>query len=92
MTSIQLPQSIKTISERAFASTGLSEFVLPASLKIIGKEAFASCNLSVVVYDGQIAEGTNAFDKANFRPSAYIKVQKIYKDSFIRKSETKRNC
>lgn len=82
---IHFPQSIKNISDRAFANTGISEIVFPESLNRIGQEAFASCNLSAVVYEGKIADGSEAFDKANFVSSAYIKVHKIYKESFIRK-------
>ena len=83
LVNVQLPQTIKSISDRAFANTGITEIILPASLKDIGKEAFASCSLSVIIYEGQIADGVNAFDNVKFESSAYIKVQKIYKTSFV---------
>ena len=68
LVTIQLPQTIKYISDRAFANTGISKITFPASLT-----------------QGQIADGSNAFDYADFDSSAYIKVQKIYKESFINK-------
>lgn len=83
LVNVQLPQTIKIISDRAFANTGITEIIFPASLRDIGKEAFASCNLSAIIYDGQIADGVNAFDNVKFESSAYIKVQKIYKASFV---------
>ena len=85
LVTIQLPQTIKYISDRAFANTGISKITFPASLTRIGKEAFSNCKLSAVIFEGQIADGANAFDYADFDPSAYIKVQKIYKESFISK-------
>ena len=85
LVTIQLPQTIKYISDRAFANTGISSITFPASLTRIGNEAFANCKLSAVIFEGRIADGANAFDYADFAPSAYIKVQKIYKESFISK-------
>lgn len=85
LVTIQLPQTIKYISDRAFANTGISKITFPASLTRIGKEVFSNCKLSAVIFEGQIADGANAFDYADFDPSAYIKVQKIYKESFISK-------
>ncbi len=85
LVTIQLPQTIKYISDRAFANTGISKITFPASLTRIGKEAFSNCKLSAVIFEGQIADGANAFDYADFDSSAYIKVQKIYKESFISK-------
>ena len=89
--SIKLPQTIKSISDRAFANTGITEIVFPFSLQKLGKEVFSSCNLSIVRFEGQIASGTNAFDGVKFAPSAYVKVQKIYKDEFIRKYPNLKN-
>ena len=88
---IKLPQTIKSISDRAFANTGITQIEIPTSLKELGKEVFASCNLSVILYHGPIASGTNAFDGVKFAPSGYIKVQKIYKDDFIRKYPNLKN-
>ena len=85
LVTIQLPQTIKYISDRAFANTGISKITFPASLTRIGNEAFSNCKLSAVIFEGQIADGANAFDYTDFDPSAYIKVQKIYKESFISK-------
>ena len=85
LVTIQLPQTIKYISDRAFANTGISNITFPASLSRIGKEVFSNCKLSAVIFEGQIADGSNAFDYADFDSSAYIKVQKIYKEAFISK-------
>ena len=85
LVTIQLPQTIKYISDRAFANTGISKITFPASLTRIGNEVFSNCKLSAVIFEGQIADGPNAFDYADFDSSAYIKVQKIYKESFISK-------
>ena len=84
LSTIKLPQTIKGISERAFANTGITEIAFPTSLQKLGKEVFTSCNLSAILYEGQIASGANAYDGVKFIPSAYIKVHKKYKDEFIR--------
>ena len=84
LTSVKFPQTIKCISDRAFANTGITEIEFPTSLQKLGKEVFYSCNLSVVRYEGQIASGANSFDGVKFTSSAYIKVQKMYKDDFVR--------
>ena len=63
---------------------GWAEIVFPFSLQKLGKEVFSSCNLSIVRFEGQIPSGTNAFDGVRFSPSAFIKVQKMYKDDFVR--------
>jgi hypothetical protein len=81
---VQLPNTIKTIGERAFANTGLTEISMPASLQKLGKDVFHSCSLFLVVFDGQVPEGSDAFNGANFIPSASIKVQKEYKDGFVK--------
>lgn len=81
---VQLPNTIKTIGERAFANTGLTEISMPASLQKLGKEVFHSCPLFLVVFDGQVPEGAEAFNGASFTPSASIKVQKEYKDGFVK--------
>lgn len=80
---VHLPQTIKTISDRAFANTGISEIELPASLQTFGKEVFDSCKLSLVIYDGPIASGAEAYNGATFTESALIKLQKEYKEDFI---------
>lgn len=85
---IELPHTIKSISDRAFANTSITQVEFPASLNELGKEVFASCNLSAILYQGQIASGPKAFDGVKFAPSAYVKVQKIYKDEFIRRYPT----
>ncbi len=85
LVTIQLPQTLKYISDRAFANTGISNITFPASLTRIGNEVFSNCKLSAVIFEGQIADGSDAFNYADFDSSAYIKVQKIYKEAFISK-------
>ena len=80
---IQLPQTIKTIGDNAFANTGLTDVSFPESLQKLGEDVFCSCSLSAVVFEGQAPDGSNAFDGVKFTPSAYILVQKVYKDAFV---------
>lgn len=82
---IKLPQTIKNISDRAFANTGISKIIFPASLSKIGREVFANCKLMSVVFEGQIGEGYDAFDSVDFISTFYVKVQKKYKTIFIDK-------
>ena len=80
---IQLPHTINTIGDNAFANTGLTDVSFPESLKKLGEDVFCSCSLSAVVFEGKAPDGFNAFDGAKFTPSAYILVQKAYKDAFV---------
>lgn len=84
LTSIKLSQTLKYISDRAFANTGITEIEFPTSIQTIGKEVFSACTLSVVRYEGQIANGANAYDGVIFKSSAYIQMQKSHKDDFVR--------
>lgn len=81
---VQLSNTIKIIGEKVFANTSLTEISMPASLQKLGKEVFHSCSLFLVVFDGQVPEGSDAFNGASFIPSASIKVQKEYKDGFVK--------
>ncbi len=81
---IQLPQTIKTIGERAFANTGLSEVTIPASLQEFGKDVFYSCTLSSVVFDGKVPIGQYVFNGVKFAPSAFILVKKEFKEDFVK--------
>lgn len=80
---IQLPHTIKVIGDNAFANTGLTNVSFPESLQKLGEGVFCSCPLSAIVFEGKAPDGSNAFDGAIFTPSAYILVQKIYKDAFV---------
>lgn len=80
---IQLPHTIKTIGDNAFANTGLTDVSFPESLQKLGEDAFCSCSLSAVVFEGKAPDGSSAFDGVKFTPSAYILVQKAYKDAFV---------
>lgn len=44
LTSVQLPDSVLYIEDRAFMTTGLESISLPRHLKSIGASAFAECN------------------------------------------------
>lgn len=49
VTSVQLPQSLKTIGEKAFSSSGLAcNLVLPEGLVSIGENAFGDCSITAV--------------------------------------------
>ncbi len=64
MTSITLPDSVKTIGDYAFSNcTGLTGISIPDSVTSIGKEAFASCrNLTnVTIPDSVTSIGIRAF-------------------------------
>ena len=84
LVNVQLPHTIKTIGDRAFANTSLTDISFPASLQELGKEVFCSCSLSAVKFDGHAPEGSSAFNGVNFISSARIMVQKEYKDEFTR--------
>ncbi|MBQ3783086.1 MAG: leucine-rich repeat protein [Lachnospiraceae bacterium] len=84
LVNVQLPHTIKTIGNRAFANTSLTDISFPASLQELGKEVFCSCSLSAVKFDGHAPEGSSAFNGVNFISSARIMVQKEYKDEFTR--------
>ncbi len=88
LVNVQLPHTIKTIGDRAFANTSLTDISFPASLQEFGKEVFCSCSLSAVKFDGHSPEGSGAFNGANFLSSARIMVQKVYKDEFTRSYPT----
>lgn len=89
--SVQLPQTIKIISNKAFASTGITEIIIPASVKRMGDEVFKSCTLSMVVFEGQTPEGSNAFNGVSFMSSSVITVPKEYKSSYKEKYPSIKN-
>lgn len=63
LTSIQLPEGLESIGERAFEGwTALKEISFPSSLKEIGQEAFNGCGLENVTIPDNIEEvGYRAF-------------------------------
>ena len=57
VTDVNLPSSLISIGDNAFAGTLISEVTIPPSLKIIGASAFASCKyLKKVILDDNIEE------------------------------------
>ena len=84
LVNVQLPHTIKTIGNRAFANTSLTDISFPASLQELGEDAFSSCSLTAIVFEGQAPKGSNAFRGVKFTSSAYILVQKTYKDGFVK--------
>ena len=50
LTSVTLPDTLKTIGDRAFASTGLTSIKLPDNCTEIGEGAFESCRTLKTVY------------------------------------------
>ena len=84
LVNVQLPHTIKTIGNRAFANTSLTDISFPASLQELGEDAFSLCSLTAIVFEGQAPKGSNAFRGVKFTSSAYILVQKTYKDGFVK--------
>lgn len=91
LTSINLPQSLKTISDYAFAHNNLSQIVLPSSLEKIGDNAFFDNRLSkeIVLPESLKDLGERAF-KSNritklVSKSPYLKVLKeaVFEDNSI---------
>ena len=64
LTSIEIPNSITSIGEIAFAYTGLVSVVIPSSVKYISSSTFYSCNKleSVVISNGVNIIGSMAFE------------------------------
>lgn len=61
LTSVVLPNGLKTIGEGAFASTALSGITIPASVTSIGKDAFKSCaSLASVAFTPSAQESVAA--------------------------------
>ncbi len=67
---VKLPQSVKVVSDFAFAETSIEEIVIPASLKSIGHNAFAAKTLRKVVFED--SDFTN-INKNQFANSEWLK-------------------
>ena len=63
VTSVTLPNSIKSIGEFAFANTGLKSITIPGSVSAIGEGAFSGCSLltGVTLLNGVETVGEGAF-------------------------------
>ncbi len=63
LTSVTIPNSMKTISDFAFSSVRLSEITIPEGVETIGQYAFANCTWlkSVVIAESVISIDKNAF-------------------------------
>lgn len=100
MSNIMLPQTIKTIQERAFAEcTKLQEIEIPAATTKIESYAFADCqNLKTIIVRGTTPAkiGADIFTKNNdmkiYVPAnslnAYLQEWAEYKDYIVGKSES----
>lgn len=66
LTSIELPESVTAIGERAFAGSGLTSIILPYRILTISESTFAGCSdLSSVTFDGDLESvGYGAFEGA----------------------------
>ena len=71
VTTINLPNNIKTIGDSAFQYSGIEFIILPASVSSVGNEAFKACNnLTSIVFQ----EGANkTFGNQVFAQSTHLK-------------------
>ena len=61
---VQLPDSIRSIEEQAFSSSGIKRIYIPEGVEYIGKEAFKNTSLSEVFLPRTIRDiGRDAFPK-----------------------------
>ena len=67
LTSIELPESVTAIGERAFAGSGLTSIILPYRILTISESTFAGCSdLSSVTFDGDLESvGYGAFKETD---------------------------
>ena len=57
LTSLSLPNSVKTIGTGAFCQSGFMSIVMPAGITESGTDAFKDCNkLNNIIFDGNVAE------------------------------------
>jgi len=63
ISSVKIPNSVKTIGDHAFAVTGLTEITIPGSVKTIGNDAFSGCKslAKITLQNGIESIGSNAF-------------------------------
>lgn len=62
LSSVSLPEGLKTIGASAFSSTSLASITLPQSLTEIGEDAFAGCKITEVTLPASIVSvGEDAF-------------------------------
>ena len=67
LTSIILPDSVKSIGNYTFYNSSLPSIIIPDSISSIGKYAFYSCPLSsIIIPDSISSTNTNAFQYCGF--------------------------
>lgn len=71
--SIELPDAVTSIGDRAFASSGIKSIILKEGTKKIGEGAFAQSSLESISLPASLEEiGENAFSKTNFLTSITV--------------------
>ncbi len=64
LTSIALPESVKSIGEGAFASCGITSIIIPSHVTNIGAKAFKECGItSITIPSGVTSIGSEAFSR-----------------------------
>ena len=87
LTSIVIPEGLKSIGANAFSGTSLASVVIPNSVTSIGERAFAGSSIrSVVIPDSVMSIGERAFEECLDLASVVIpdSVQSIGKYAFHR--------
>lgn len=67
LTSIVIPDSVRTIADWAFSGAGLTSVIIPAGVKTIGVSAFDCKSLTSVTFLGQ----PTSIDASAFSPGTY---------------------
>ena len=90
LTSIDIPNSVKNISETAFADcTKLTSVIIPNSVTCIGDRAFSGCiNLKTVMIPNSVVKiGNRAFEGCPIREIFLPKSTRFYPNSFDKKTK-----
>ena len=87
ITSITIPETIRTIGQGAFARCiNLSDITIPSSVKTIDSDAFSGCNnlVNVTIPDSVVSMGERVFFGCNKLPSITIpdSVMELYYGTF----------
>lgn len=69
LTSIEIPKSVSSIGQMAFAGTGLTKLTIGKNIKYIDDKAFAADTLKKVVFKGEPGLGWRIFGDSDFGPT-----------------------